>query len=325
MRSTMQRLAVVSFLVTALQLTGCQYRSKSDTYYMVASNINLPYWQAVQEGFKHAGKEYAVTTYITGPEKYDPQAEVDAFEKAIASKPAGILISVADAAALRNDIGSAISSGIPVITVDSDAPQSARLYFIGTNNLEVGHLGGKRLVEQLHGKGKVVFYSIVGQPNIEDRLRGYTEILSESPGIKIADVVNTGGDSNAAFDRTEQYVKRTGAEKIDAFVSLESSSGPAIAEVLKRNNATDRLLIAMDADPETLKLIDEGKIDSTISQKPFTMGYLGLKALDEAHHSQKALKSSYTTDPQSPFPTFVDTGSALITKLNVSTLLSQAK
>ena len=63
---------------------------------------------------------------------------------------------------------------------------------MGTNNLEAGHVGGQRLVEKLHGKGNVVFYSIPGQPNLEDRLRGYMSVFQENPGIKIIDVVVNG-------------------------------------------------------------------------------------------------------------------------------------
>ena len=42
----------------------------------------------------------------------------------------------------------------------------------------------------------------------------------------------------------------------------------------------------MDVNPETLSMIGDGTIDSTISQKPYTMGYFGLKALDEASRSK---------------------------------------
>ena len=139
----------------------------------------------------------------TGRITYDAQAELTAFQKAVVNKPAGILISVADAALLRPEINSAIEAGIPVITVDSDAPTSQRLYFIGTNNLEAGHLGGQRLVEKLHDKGNVVFYTIAGQPNLEERLAGYRRhALTAHPGIKIVDVFDTKGDAGAAFDQT---------------------------------------------------------------------------------------------------------------------------
>ena len=93
---------------------------------------------------------------MVGPENYDPQAELAELQKAVAAKPAGILISVADASVLQPGIDAAVSAGIPVITIDSDAAGSRRLYFIGTNNLEAGRLGGQRVVEKLGGKGNVV-------------------------------------------------------------------------------------------------------------------------------------------------------------------------
>jgi ribose transport system substrate-binding protein len=322
MRSAIQKLTVISFILATLQLTGCQYRSKSDAYYLVAPNLKLSYWQTVIAGFKDAASEYTVTAYEVGPDNYDPAAEADAFAKAVAHKPAGILVSVADAAALRNDISSAIAAGIPVITVDSDAPLSDRLYFIGTNNVQAGHLGGKRLAEKLHGKGNVVFYSIPGQPNMEDRMKGYQDVLGENSGIRIVETITTRGDSANAFDETKRLVLQTGAQKIDAFVCLDSASAAAVAEVVKRAHLTDRIIIGMDTNQDTLDLIQSGDVDSTVSQKPYTMGYLGLKALDDAHHSpNQTLKSSYENDPKSPFPAFVDTGTELITKDNVNLIL----
>ena len=325
MRRLVRNIVLAALAVGTLQLTGCQYRSTKDTYYLVAPNLTLPYWKSLQEGFKDAAREYGVTGIVSGPDKYDPAAEADAFSSAVARHPAGILVSAADAGALRSDIDSAISSGIPVITVDSDAPNSHRLYFIGTNNLEAGHIGGQRLVDRLHGKGNVVIYSITGQPNLDEREKGYRDILNDNPGVRIIGIVSTGGESNAAFDRTEELVHQTGANKVDAFVSLESSSGPAIAEVLKRNHMTDRVLIAMDVDADTLNLIQEGTMDATISQKPYTMGYIGLKALDETHRSKHSgFRESYVTDLHTPFPAFVDTGSTLITKDNVGLFQSAA-
>ena len=318
----MRRSAVLArfalFATACLFTTGCRYRSTHDTYYLVAPNLKLPYWKLVQEGFQQAAHEYGVTAVTVGPETYDPNAEASAFSDAVARHPAGILLSAAAASALHADIATAIGQGIPVITVDSDAPNSERLYFIGTNNLEVGHTGGQRVVQKLHGKGNVVFYSIPGQPNLDERMKGYEEIFSNSPGIRVTGVVSTGGESGNAFDQTEQYVHRTGADKIDAFICLESESGKAVAEVLKRNNMTDRELIAMDVDPDTLNLIADGTIDAAVSQRPYTMGYVGLKALDDAHRSpHTGFNSDYSVNFRSPFPYFVDTGSALITKENV--------
>ena len=73
--------------------------------------------------------------------------------------------------------------------MDSDAPGSGRLYFIGTNNLEAGRLGGQRVAAELGGKGNVAFFTMPGQRNLEERLKGYKDVFSDSPGIKIVEVV----------------------------------------------------------------------------------------------------------------------------------------
>ena len=176
-------------------------------------------------------------------------------------------------------------AGVPVITIDSDAAGSKRLFFIGTNNLEAGRLGGRRLVQKLGGKGNVVFFTLVGQPNTEERLKGFKDILGTRNDIHIVDVIDIKGDARVAFDKTQQLLAQTGPKKIDAFVCLEASAGKQVAEVVKRGNATDRVVIAWDADQGTLDAIKAGTIDSTIAQKPWTMGYYGLKTLDEIFHN----------------------------------------
>lgn len=323
---TAQKTLLLSLTAALLFLTGCQRHSKDETYYLVSNNLKLAYWQTAAQGFNKAAGEYHVTAKVVGPDTYDPQAELTEFQHAVAAKPAGILISVADATLFQQEINTAIDGGIPVITMDSDAPHSHRLFFIGTNNLEAGHLGGLRVVAHLPGgKGNVVFFTMPGQPNLDERFKGYQDVFSDHPGIKTVEVVDIKGESTAAFDKTEQYLSETGPKKVDAFICLEASAGKEVATVLKRENAKDRLLIAMDVDPDTLNLIKDGVIDATIAQKPFTMGYIGLKALDQIFHDgPKTLRSDYSVDTFSPFPALVDTGTAVVDKVNVDLFANSA-
>jgi ribose transport system substrate-binding protein len=177
-------------------------------------------------------------------------------------------------------------------------------------------------VQKLHGKGNVVFFSMPGQPNLDERLRGYQDAFANSSGIRIADVVNIKGESTAAFDNTQAMLAKTGKDKIDAFVCLEASAGKDVAEALKRAHATDRELVAMDVDEATLNLVKEGVIDATVGQKPFTMAYFGLKQLVELHENPlKQLGRDFETDSFSPVPAFVDTGVTLVDKNNVDLFL----
>lgn len=320
---TMKQIALAMLALAFAFTPGCTTEANKDVYYMIATNVALPYWQTVANGFNKAAAQYKVTAKVVGPQSYDPLGELDALQQAVRAKPAGILISVADVSILQREIDSAIKEGIPVITVDSDAAISRRLYFIGTNNLEAGRLGGSRLVEKLGNKGRVVFFTIPGQPNTEERLRGFKEVLSAQPGIKIADIVDTKGDASTAFDKAQLFLARTGPEKVDAFVCLEAASGKPVADAIKRANVHDRELIAWDADPGTLDAIEDGIIDATIAQKPYTMGYFGLKLLYEVFHAPpRQLNMDFRSDFYSPYPVFVDTGTTLVDRSNVDLYLS---
>jgi ribose transport system substrate-binding protein len=232
----------------------------------------------------------------------------------------GRLGGVADSGRMRGGSKDDIGGGVLVITSDADAPASKRLYFIGTNNLQAGRLGGQRVLDKLHGKGNVVFYTMP-QTNMDERLKGYKDVFADHPAIKIVEVFNIKGDSGNAFDRTQHWLTEKGVDHIDAFVCLEASSGKDVAEAVRRNNATDRLIVAMDTDEATLNLVKSGLIDSTVAQKPYTMAYYGLKQLDDIHHYPVDLKKDFGTDSFSPFPRFVDTGVSLVDKVNVDLYL----
>jgi ribose transport system substrate-binding protein len=304
---------------------GCGKHSNSEVYYMIVTHTSLSYWQTAAAGFNKAAAQYKVKARVVGPENYNPQAELTALREAIAAKPAGILISVSEVTVLQAEIDAAVKAGIPVITFDSDAEGSRRLFFIGTNNLESGRLGGQRVIQKLGGKGNVVFFTMPGQPNLEERLKGFKEAFATRPDIHIMNVVDMKGDARYAFDWAQESLALTGDKKVDAFVCLDSSSGKAVADALKRSNVTDRLMVAWDVDTDTLNSIKDGTIDSTIAQKPFTMAYIGLKALDEVHHyPPKLLTKDYSSDAFAPYPVFVDTGTALVDKSNVDFYIDAA-
>jgi ribose transport system substrate-binding protein len=173
----------------------------------------------------------------------------------------------------------------------------------------------------------VVFFTLADQANTAERLKGFKEVLATRPDIHVVDVVDIKGDARKAFDWTQEAMALTGDKKVDAFVSLESASSPAVADAVKRANVTDRLVLAWDVNPDTLDAIKAGTIDSTVAQKPFTMAYVGLRALDELFHSPvKQLSKDHSADAFAPYPVFVDTGTSLVDKINVDLYLaSQAE
>jgi ribose transport system substrate-binding protein len=320
-----QRVAMGVLTIGAILASGCGARhSDKEVYYLISTNLALPYWQTAASGFKQGAAQYKVTPKVVGPDGYDAQAELAELQKATAAKPAGILISVADVSVLQPGIDAAVAAGIPVITTDSDAAGSRRLYFIGTNNLEAGQLGGKRIIQKLGGKGSVVFFTISGQANTEERLKGFKDVFGSRPDIKIVDVVDIKGDARQAFDKAQEDLALTGPKRVDAFVCLDSASGKMVSDAIKRSGG-GRELVAWDVNQDTLDGIKGGTIDATIAQKPYTMGYVGLKMLDEVFHAPpKQFGKDYSADSFAPYPVFVDTGTSLVDQSNVDLYIAGA-
>jgi len=317
-----QFLACACVLVLVLPLITCgSEHSTDELYVLVSANIQVPYWKAAGAGFSQAASQLKVRYDFVGPDDYDPKAEKEAFDKAIAKKATGILVSAADAKLLKDSIDGAINAGVPVITVDSDAPDSKRLFFIGTNNYQAGLTGGQRLATELKGKGNVVVFTMPAQANLAERLRGYRDALETHPQIKIARVVDIQGDPRVAFDTTTEILGKE-RDKFDAFVCLEAQAGKEVATVLNSNKVTGKVVIAMDTDPDTLEWIRKGVIAATISQKPYTMTYFGLRVLDSLYHNKlNSLSADFSKDSFAPVPAFVDTGSSLVDKENVEAFI----
>ena len=289
-----------------------------EKYYLLSANIKIPYWEAAANGLMRAARQMQVQAELVGPDTYDALAQQQELRRltGLQQKPAGILISPADAHLMKADIDAAIAAGIPVITLDSDSPSSKRILFIGTNNYEAGVMGGRVLAKQLQGKGNIVVFTMPGQANLAERLNGYKFALSEHPGFKI-DVVDIRGDPRVAFDTTNEIVEKR-RDKVDGFVCLEAQAGKEVAEVLDRAKVTGKTVVAMDTDEGTLNWIQKGVIAATIAQKPYTMAYYGLQMLDQLYHQKlPSLDVNWAQDPFSTLPAFVDTGATLVTRDNV--------
>ena len=311
------------FVALPLLCCGCSSGRNSaasgsqDRYFLLTVNTQVPYWQTAGAGFAKAAAELGVQGAVAGPGSYDPKAEQQEFRRVAQSKPAGILVSPADPDLMGPDIDAAIAAGIPVITVDADASASKRLSFIGTNNYEAGRMGGEIVSRSLQGHGNVLIFTMPGQTNLNERYRGYMEILAAYPHITMLPVVDIKGDPQIAFDETQKIIAN-GKSRVDAFVCLDALGGKGVAKALSEGHVSGKTVIAMDSDPETLEWIRKGYIQGTIAQRPFTMGFVGLKMLEDLHrHKPRSLDVAWAKEPFAPVPSFVNTGVIWIDKQNV--------
>src|SRR5499425_1232385 len=89
---------IFPMLLAAGALASCQqpYYEKQERYVFVAFNTSLFYWQEAESGLVDSAKQMGVKAELTGPANFALDEELSAFQKAVAQKPSGILLSASN-------------------------------------------------------------------------------------------------------------------------------------------------------------------------------------------------------------------------------------
>ena len=186
----------------------------------------------------------------------------------------GISISVDDAAHATEELNKVAAKAV-LFTTDSDAPQSKRVAYIGTDNVAAGRQAGGEIMKALPNGGKIMlFVGTLDADNARERVQGIREALKGSK-VEIIDVRTDQVD----FTKAKSNVEDTLAKYPDiALLSgLWSYNTPEIYDAVKNAGKCGKVkIVGFDEDARTLRGISEGCVISTIVQQPFEFGYLSM-------------------------------------------------
>ena len=116
-------------------------------YALVVRGGDETYWQTAYESMKNEGELTGVYVDRTGDNLPNDYSEYDLMEIAIASRVDGIIYEADDTVDSVVQINKATAAGIPVVTVRSDAPASARRSFIGVSYYNLGNEYGRLIIK----------------------------------------------------------------------------------------------------------------------------------------------------------------------------------
>lgn len=292
----------------------------NEKYIMVSNVAAHPYWLDAQYGGQDAADQLGVTWEYTGPADYDTPAQVTAFEQLIGTNPAGIIVPALQPDALVAVIDKAIEAGIPVVTVDTDAPTSKRLTYLGTNNYQAGRAMGQRMIEVLGGEGQVGLASVPGQFNLEERIRGIEDVFAEQTDGKM-EVVTVVDDKNDDAATTDAVVAMLQANpEIDLVASINAVGAGVAAALRQTDNVGKVKAVTFDITEPIIAGLQDGTIDSTMVQRTYMMTYLAMQLLYAANHRSEYL-DNWAANGIAQLPYEVDTGVMVVTKDNMQAFM----
>ncbi len=274
----MRKLLSVSLSSLVLLFAGCSKSSDSasgpstaKTKLSFITNVSADFWVYAEAGARAAEREFGDIEVIFRSGDGTTTKQKQIVDDLLAAGVKGVAISPTSATNQIRMINDWVEDA-HVITVDSDAPGSNRITYLGTDNIAAGRQLGELAKEALPNGGKVmVFVGIKDQQNAIERFQGFNEAIAGS-GIEVIDLRTDGADAAKARANAEDTL--TAHPDIAALVGLWSYNAPACLEAVRAAGLIGKVqILSFDEAPKTLEAIDAGEIFGTVVQDPYTFGY----------------------------------------------------
>ncbi|MCS7463889.1 substrate-binding domain-containing protein [Paenibacillus doosanensis] len=268
------------------------------------------YWKTVKMGAEAAAKEFSVELRVEGPdEEGDVNGQIELLNQSVKDGMDALVLAASDYGALGAAVDRMGLPRIPVIAIDSEAGSSRVKSFIGIDNVEAGQKAGKKLIELTGGRSRIAVISFgKGGRNAEQRERGLRDALRAAPGVLAGATQYCSGSAERCGELAALLLQR---EQADGIVALDAAASLGVAAETERLGFAGKVkIVTFDNTPEDIEYLQEGIIQATIVQNPFSMGYLGVKYAVDAMNGKRN-------------PAFMDTGTKVIDQENMFWLDNQ--
>lgn len=284
------------------------------TIAVVPKSLDNPVFLDTKQGAEDTGEQLGVRVNWTGPVKADAAEQVQVLEGLIQQGVDGILVSANDPTALDDIIAVAVEEGIVVGTFDSDAPESKRLFYAGSDNYELGAQSAELMTELVKDESEpvrtAILTGVLGAHNLEERIRGFEETV-EGSNIEVVTIQAGEDDIDKSVEVIEDYTRAN--DDLDAwwfnggwpfFAPPETLA--EIAEFRERGG----YLISVDSFWPMLDGLEEGLADYLVGQDFYQMGVTGVETLVAAIQGE---------DPEDEI---IDTGMEIVSQDNLEEVRS---
>jgi ribose transport system substrate-binding protein len=270
-------IAAVYSVVYLRMFSGSGSSDKSITVVLKSLNVQSDFWQTVSAGAQAAAKEMGLELDVQGPlQVNDVDAQIRVIEEAIVRKPQAIVVAPFADERMANVLQHVREAGIKLVVIDSPLEMSPAPTIVSNDHVEDGRLAGETAANLTNGNPAVVIIGDKREISINDeRMSGLKSSLKEYENGEYG-LYYSGGSEIKAYEIALQLI--ISHKPFNTFITMNVSATLGVAKALKELNMAGKFkLIGYDSSTEEIQLLEEGVLDATIVQKPFNMGYLGVK------------------------------------------------
>jgi LacI family transcriptional regulator len=238
------------------------------------------YWDILKKGIDQAIKDlasFSIKVHYYFFDKYSERSFCDAADKALKAGVQGFLITPVLADACPHFVN-AIPGDIPYVYVDSMAPDTKPLSYIGQDSFQSGLCGAKLMHVLTGGKGNIAIIRML--PNdyhINERVRGFLSYFEKISSITVKAFDVSGSRNEQGFEDYIHFIDSKFSGCTGYFVTYAETH--RVAKALQKMSKNKKFIIGYDLVDENVRLVQDHVIDFIISQKTREQGYKAINML----------------------------------------------
>lgn len=239
-----------------------------------------PFFDHVMQGFSDKAEELSLYGCEISVKRvaYHPEAQLSAIRACLKEGIQGLIITPYNGDEIREELNKLIRSGIPVITVNSDAEGVRRLSYVGSDYYNSGEAAGALM--KLVTSGSVRLGIVNGDNNIlchTQRISGFVDKLSDDARFKVVCQGESLDDDKTAYELVSRMLHSH--PDINAFYFTAAGVYGGCRAIAELAPEKDIKVITFDEVPSTVEMMQKNIITATICQEPYWQGSKSLEVM----------------------------------------------
>ncbi len=272
--------ALVFFLIVAA--AACRSREASETRSGSPAAGKRPlvgvtlltqthdFYKELEDAMRKEAAARGLELVVTSCEM-DPAKQASQLEDFVAQRVAAIIAAPCDSDAIGPNLKDAETAGIPVFTVDIAARSGKVVSHVASDNVQGGRLAAQALARYLNGQGKVLVIDHPTVASVQDRLKGFEEEMTKTPGITVVGRPSADGQRAKAMAVMEDMLQAH--RDLKGVFAINDDSALGALSVLEAAGRKDIVIVGFDATPEAQKAIARGSaLKADVAQHPRAIG-----------------------------------------------------
>ncbi|CAI6082105.1 substrate-binding domain-containing protein [Cohnella sp. JJ-181] len=266
---------------------------RSVSVVLKSSSVRSSFWQAVSAGAAAAAKEAGATIDIQGPlQESDAETQIRLLHDALAARPSSVVVAPVDDPRVSEAVHAIRRAGIRVVVIDMPLLTGNTPVSVLNDHLEAGRQAGETAAGLADGSPNVAIVGDFESSRVSrEREAGVKEAVGAYPG-GATEIYYCEDSEDKAYQIMQAVLAMP--EPPGAVVALNEPAALGAARAIVEAGDQRIKLIGFDSSVYEIRLLEDGIMSALIVQKPFNMGYLGVKAALRRAEPKGASRVAYT-------------------------------